>query len=404
MAGSDLNAVSLEKGTQLEKANHVLEKVLEHATLNDNAFLKHEGIFRLAGKATEVDGLYQRFHGDPTQLVIENEANFNNDHNNIVDFLKRFLRADNLGWSSEASDILKAELSTRSEYFEYEKVIKELIDKNHLEEAKMLHNVLHLMNRASLQTGINKMNPSNLGIVMGPWIVNYMARFDNPLEAIAVGQNKQNKENPMKIDTFGQSFDQTYPDAAQLIAQRHAEIPSRNVKVSSQSRDQSIGSRIRSALEPVSNWVTKTAIPAIKNFFSKTLPNLFNRLTGKKAKIEVPSMQISSPTQPNVDNNQHIEPEQAWKNTENATVKRSETVQMGSQVRAPLPEQPPQTPPPRPPRSTTRARAQIVSAKIEPGEQSKIKEARDKGLAFFKELEEKSKQALPNKDKPKNKG
>lgn len=392
--------VSFAKATQLEKANLVLERVMEHATQNNSAFLKKEGIFRLAGKATEVDGLYKKFHGDPTRLVIENEAEFNGDHNNIVDFLKRFLRADDLGWSSEASEILKNELTTKSEHFEYENVIRELIEKNHLEEAKMLHNVLHLMYLASLQSDSNKMNVSNLSIVMGPWIINYMARFDNPLESIAVGQNKTNKDDPMKINSFNQPFDRTHPVAAQSIAARHEEIPSRNVKVASVDSEQSIGSRILSGFKAVGNWITKTAIPAIKNFFTKTIPSWFNRLKGKQAKAEEPSMRISDPIVPHVED----DPAHTWKNTDKATaVNRSDNVQMGSQVRAPLPSEPPKEAPPRPPRDSTRARAQIVSAKINPEEQSKIKEARDKGLAFFKELEQKGKDVLPKKGKPKNK-
>lgn len=395
--------VSYAKATQLEKANLVLERVLEHATQNNSAFLKKEGIFRLAGKVPEVDGLYKKFHGDPSQLVIENEAEFRADHNNIVDFLKRFLRADDLGWSSEASAILKNELTTRSEYFEYENVIRELIEKNHLEEAKMLHNALHLMYLASLQSASNKMNISNLSIVMGPWIINYMARFDNPLESIAVGNNKSNKDDPMKINSFNQPFDRTHPAAAQSIAARHEEIPSRNVKVASADSEQSIGSRILSGFKAVGNWITKTAIPAIKNFITKTIPSWFNRLIGKKAKAEEPNIDISNPE---IQTPQHesAEPEHTWqRDNKSAQAKRNDNVQMGSQVRAPLPDQPPQSPPPRPPRESTRARAQIVSAKINPEEQSKIKEARDKGLAFFKELEQKGRDVLPKKDKPKNK-
>lgn len=278
--------VSYANATHLEKANLMLDKVVEHAMQNDNAFLKHEGIFRLAGSKDDVDKVYAKYAAEPSELVIDKEPEFIKDHNNVVDYLKRFIRTNNLGWSDEASEILKNELMEQGDYFEYEKVIKVLIAKNHLEEAKMLHNVLHLMRLVSLQSEKNKMNPSNLSIVMGPWIVEYMAKVDNPLDALTIGSNKSNKSDPMKLSSFEQNFDQKYPEVAQKLAERHAEIPTREVKsVAKISPAASLGSQILARFSVISNLIPKTPLPAIINFFTKIIPSWFGRLIGKKSVV-----------------------------------------------------------------------------------------------------------------------
>lgn len=409
--------VSFVKATNVEKANVVLDKVIDQAD-SDPDFLKTKGVFRVSASSDKVDSLIAKMNGDPSQLSFDDTAGAEDKSHIIIGILKRHVLAPNV-WSEDAAAILSAEFE--EDKINLNSVIQKLIAGNHLEEAKMLHNLLHLGNLTVLESESNSMGTSNMSIIFAPWFASLINM--NPVTMMQFCANAGKVDDIFGITEknangefiYGKTFDQTYPHHALTMAAQHAEIPARDVKApagttSARSANvsasiESIGSRITSGFKAFGDWVTKTALPKVRDFFTKTIPSWFGRLTGKKEPLVEQRKSLSESELPLVQTPVDAPKTQPWQPVA-PQVDQSEKVVMGSQVRGPLPDAPPQTPPPRPPRNSdsVRVRAKIVSAKIDPEEQTAIKESKDKAMKFFKDLEQKGKDILPKRDKPKNKG
>ncbi len=417
--------VSFVKATHLEKTNVVLDKVIACAT-NTPGFLETVGIFRVPAAVGEVDALYRKADLDPSELSLESSVDADDaSKHNVTGLLKRYILSDNLQWSDDAARILAAELE--KDNFNFADTIQQLLDKQYFEEAKMLHNVMHMAYIIAQKSDNNKMPAANMFQAFGPWLAR-MSKGAPDVEMKLAMQAIAATSGGVKIDMMGvnatnakgephynKTFDQIYPQHALALAAQHAEIPSREVKQSAAKTSasdinvsasiESIGSRITSGFKAFGDWVTKTALPRVRDFFTKTIPSWFGRLTGKKEPLVEQRKSLSESELPLVQTTDDAPKTQPWQPVA-PQVDKGEKVVMGSQVRGALPNEPPQSPPPRPPRSgdSVRVRAKIVSAKIDPEEQTAIKDSKDKAMKFFKDLEQKGKDILPKRDKPKNKG
>jgi len=395
MAGSN---VSLAKATPLEKANSMIERVTSYAVV-EPSFLNSEGIFRQSGESTLIDTMYTKVYADPARLVIENEKDFIRFPHNVTGLLKRFVMADNL-WSTEAAGILSNELNAKLNEnrfdFDLKSVIEKLIEKNHLEEAKMLHSVLHMAYLVSEKADKNKMGPPNMFQSYAPWLVG-MARGDDglflKLTTAAKPVTTQNidalgiyKEGAA---VYGQTFDQAYPPAAQKLEEDHANISKRVVKIPTTPMAMAT-SWFKGAID----WVTKIALPAVKDFFTEKIPSWFQQLTSAKEK----SISISAPTPVK-------KTKPTWQSADTTDpVPRNDKVVMGSQVRGPLPEEPTMMPPPPllPPVAEAKDMrpAGFIPNKMSSDEHSAVARAKIAGLKHFQELIKKGQDVMPKRDKP----
>lgn len=258
---------NLSKVTPLVKANTVLEKVIAYSQTVPS-FLNVVGIFRQSGDSTYVDEMYSKVEGDPERLQLENEQQFCTVEYNVTGLLKRFILDDKMQWSNDAALILHNELSekldSRNFVFNLKSVIDKLIEKNQLEEAKMLHNVLHMAYLVSEKSAKNKMPPSILFQTYAPWLAG-MAKANDGLSMMLTMASKP--VTSQNLDTLGlykagnpvysKTFDQTYPQAAANVAKQHTQIPSHSKTTSSDVFSS------KSAL----GWVNQKAIPSIKHFF-----------------------------------------------------------------------------------------------------------------------------------------
>lgn len=299
MVGTEVEYISLKKATHLEKANHVLEKFIQYATHQDESaqlhLLNQEGIFRLSGSSPQIDKLYAKIDKDPSTLAFEREKDFVLEPNNVTGFLKRYLLSSNLKWSNDAAAILRAELQRDTQNYDLAKVIQQLIAANHLEEAKMLHNLLHISWLVSLRAATNKMTVSNMFQTFSPTLVN-LAQGDNSLAgrlalgAIVATNNNIDSMGLTTVNadgqaTFGKTFSETYPMYTAQINQKLKE------KYDSKSASDS---KFTAFINSTRDYITNILIPVSKhfltktvpNFFTKTVPNFFKRLTGSKAKGE----------------------------------------------------------------------------------------------------------------------
>ncbi|MCS5712014.1 RhoGAP domain-containing protein [Candidatus Berkiella aquae] len=372
--------ISLAKATALEKANYVLEQVIEYAEGNDN-FVMEEGIFRLSGEVPQIDELYQRMKADPTVVNFQDEEKFIQQHHNVTGLLKRFVRDDNMQWSDEAAQILKEELT--SQQFDFEKAIKQLLENNHLEEAKMLHNVLYIGRLISLQSDHNKMSPHNMFLIFNPLLIK-MAKIDVALEmelskaasvstkTDSMGFHKQNAEGK---SIYGKTFDETHPDAAAKISQQHKEIPNRQVTPTTKPKASS-GFNLGSLLKSAGNWLTKIALPAVKNFFTKSIPSFFKRMTNRKG-----NESTTNQSQPQVVEIEVKQPEvktQTEVKTPETTPWQAVKQRQDTEVKIEIKQDSPLTP-----AIQSQTRPEPIVPQLDKEEQSPKKKA----LAFFKQRE-----------------
>ncbi|HRE30611.1 MAG TPA: hypothetical protein PLD88_01425 [Candidatus Berkiella sp.] len=378
--------ISLAKATALEKTNYALDKFIQYAQSNDN-FVMEEGIFRVPGVAPQIDDLFQRMSADPTAVNLQDEKIFIQFPHNVTGLLKRFMMSNNVQWSDEAAQIMKNEL--KSQQFDFEKVIKQFLEKNYLEEAKMLHNILYIGQLFSLQADYNKMPAHNMFQTFAPWL-NNMGKGDMQLEldlakaAIVATTKKTDAMGLHKQDSggkpiYGKTFDETYPQAAEKIFQQHQEIPNRQVRQEAKPQVSS-GINLRSFINPAIDWLTQIALPTVKKFFNKTVPNLLKRIIGKKAKGTTIKQSQSnndeigaklSKTQEEVKAPEAV----PWKTAIHQQTQRSE---VNVEVKQDLPPQ-------IPPRTVTQSQTQLVP--ILPTLQHEEQSPKKKAFSFFKQRE-----------------
>lgn len=423
--------ISLAQATPLEKTNAVFEKVIHYAT-NNSAFLENEGVFRLPGAGGTIDAKYPVVLKDPTSWSLEEDAEFTIEFSNVTGLLKRFVLTENQ-WSKEAAAILMLELESERELnnkINLDEVIQELIAKNHLEEAKMLHNALHLCHLIALKSDRNKMPAANMYQTIGPWLAT-MARGDEAtfmklaIEAAAATGHKTDplglgKTKPTGEPLYGKTFNESYPEAAQQLAQAHAEIPKRSNKKTFIT----IPTLFKKALD----WTRTKAIPAVKNFFTKTIPSWFGR--GQKAtaqpepqrdKLVVPPELIAAKEQAERARREAQIPREAvHRQIEEATLQREAELRnhLLADVHPPqeqlpvmnLDFPPPNEPPPPPPdiaqpqteEKPTRP-ASFTPGKFTEEEKSAMQRAKKEALSFFRDLEQKVGDKVINKPKGSNK-
>jgi len=417
--------ISLAKATPLEKTNAVFEKVIHYAT-NKSAFLENEGIFRLPGAKGDIDAMYVKVEQDPSRFVIENEANFILEPNNISGLLKRFALTERL-WSPEASAILMLELESERDQIDdpmdLNDVIQQLIAKNHLEEAKMLHNALHLCHLVAEKSDRNKMPAANMFQTIGPWLAT-MARGDDSTFmklAIAAAASTQSKSDPMGLTKnkpngellYSKTFDETYPESAQQLSVMHADIPKRSGKKSL--------FKIPNLFKKAVDWTVNTAIPAVKNFFTKTIPSWFGR--GSKATAQQPQIESDKFAVAPELIAAREQAERARREAQAqapAVPSNVQDVPLAREVQRPVEPPPPMSlddvpppsePPPPPPdiaqpqiseQKQTRP-ASLTPGKITEEEKNAMQRAKNEALSFFRELEQKVGDKVINKPKGSNK-
>ncbi|MGD9591539.1 MAG: Rho GTPase-activating protein [Candidatus Berkiella sp.] len=175
--------VSLKKASKIAKFNSVLDQALLHIR-ESPTFLKEEGIIRISGSKTEIDSAFEKMlgkptadlSGDPSQNPLSSLGDFTSNPHNVIGLLKKCLRDYPIHWSKEAQEEFeKFRQSNQSEKEEenkmsFEQLIDNLIARKLYDEAKVLHNILHLCYQASLQGEANKMPASNLFLALGPSI------------------------------------------------------------------------------------------------------------------------------------------------------------------------------------------------------------------------------------------
>jgi hypothetical protein len=406
----------LAKATPLEKANVVLEKVIDYAQ-GSKTFLSAVGIFRQSGDSTIVDGMYSKVDADPALLQLENEKQFSVIEHNVTGLLKRFILDDKMQWSDEAAAILHKELNEklddRTFEFDFKSVIEKLIEKDQLEEAKMLHNILYMAYLVSQKSETNKMPSHNMFQTYAPWLAGMSKANDGLFMMLTLAAKPVTLQN---LDALGlykegapvysKTFDQTYPKPAEKIAKEHANITSRvdrqpkaapETSVKATSDETVTSTKLELAIKGLTDWLKQKAIPAIINFFTKKIPGWIRQFTGAKEKSVNPP-----PTLP-IDKIVDVPPTKpAWQRGDTPTLQRNPNIVMGSQVRGPLPSEPPQeSPPPAPVQSEVKevegVEPQkeavrppiIIPTKITQEEKSAMQKAKSEALAFFKDLEKK---------------
>lgn len=404
--------INLSKATTLEKANVVLEKVITHAQ-NSSSFLTAEGIFRQSADGNIVDEMYRKVDPDLSRLHLENEKAFTLIDHNVTGLLKRYILSDQMQWSREACALLTNELhqklDDRTFDFNFKPIIERLIAENHLEEAKMLHNTLHIGYLVAAKSEKNKMPPSNMFQTFAPWLAD-MAKDDGLYMMMTLAAKPVSEQNKDALGlynngapVYAQTFDQTYPDAANKIKAQHANIPNRAFTIKGMP-EAAAGIKMPRMLTKARDWLTNTAIPAVRNFFTKKIPSLFRRLVGAKEKE---SVVLSSPENP-----KEARPSQQWKSAKPTELKDnppSEAVRHDVVF--------PKEPPPPPPVESEQVNDAFNDSKIEEKivrppsitpsritveEQSAMKDAKGKALAFFKDLENKVEKKVSDIRTPKN--
>lgn len=419
--------INLSNATPLEKANVVLDKVIAYST-NSPTFLDAVGIFRQSGDGNIVDGMYRKVDADLSRLRLENENDYTRVEHNVTGLLKRYILSDQMQWSSEAAAILANELhqklDDRTFDFDFKPVIEKLIAENHLEEAKMLHNTLHMGYLVAAKSEKNKMTPANMFQTFAPWLAG-MSKDESLYMMMTLAAKPVSDQNKDALGlykngapVYGQTFDQTFPDAALKIKEQHANIPNRASTTVGTSNLTSARVVVPAMLTKARDWLTKIAIPAVKDFFTKKIPSLFRRLTGAKEKEPVV---LSSPENPKEASSQWKEarPSQQWKSAKPTALKDnppSEAVRhdvvMGGEMARNFPKEPPPPPPVESEQVNDAFNAgkieekvvrppSITPSRITVEEQSAMQNAKGKALAFFKDLENKVEKKVSDLKTPK---
>ncbi|MBS0286050.1 MAG: hypothetical protein JSR17_02055 [Proteobacteria bacterium] len=171
LEGVSEEALDFSGATPLEKVNHILRQQLDYFS-SDPTLLQTEGLLRVQGSEDKVLPVYNRMIVNPADPH-SGFKNLASEPHNAIGVLKKSLK-ESLNFSPEAREIIEKlyQPLNPDEPLTPEKIIEELIAINALEEAKVVHNIFHLGYLVASQKEKNLMGPSNVAIVIAPWIDN----------------------------------------------------------------------------------------------------------------------------------------------------------------------------------------------------------------------------------------
>ncbi len=239
---------SLKKASKLEKFNHVLSQALTHFAALDrydengvligNKAFEEEGIFRVSGAQTQIQDVFRKMlgeapndlAGDPTATLLSGFENFIINEHNIIGLIKYGLRNFQIQWSKEAQGEFEAfrQSNDGKNKMSFQVLIDNMLKKGLHEEAKALHNLLHLCHRVNSFEARNKMSDSNIGIAIAPSIALFFKNnlaIDQPTQA---GLPEEQLEagrarfiEAMKDPYFSKSYSAQNPQVAVNMAKRY---------------------------------------------------------------------------------------------------------------------------------------------------------------------------------------
>ncbi len=257
---------------RLQKVNQILTQEIAYFTA-DAARLETDGLLRVQGNDNLVNPIAVQMLDDPLAKPLSSFKEIQNEPNDVIGVFKKAVK-DPAGFSPEAIEVI-AKLLVEDNTLTSDGIIQALIAQNALEEAKMLHNMLHLGFLVAQKQEKNRMIPSNVAVVLGPWIANIT---DNPM----MGFNSQLKVNLThfiekalkdKDNKLTQSFDNAYPEQAKILQESYKQSP----KTPSSETSKPSGNIIARFFKAIWN--------GIKSIFSG----------GSKAKKEDKELLISAP-------------------------------------------------------------------------------------------------------------
>ncbi len=179
----------MKKGPKdtLSVSNQILEQVLGYFATNSQQ-LRMEGILRIDGNVAQQKEVLERVKTNPSKKPITSKENLKTlgqdgkvklelTHN-IIGVLKKSLK-DPLGFSPRAIEVVR----------EFDKItpndlVEELIKVDSFEEAKIIHNLLHLGFLVAKNQQANKMTPNNVAVVLTPQIANIAGEFNLGFSAV----------------------------------------------------------------------------------------------------------------------------------------------------------------------------------------------------------------------------
>ncbi len=242
---------SLQKALSLAKFNSLLDQSLAHIHHFDkfeedklvaNQFLENEGIIRESGSVDKINDAFRQMlgdpledlKGDPTSNPLSAFRDFTSNQNNVIGLIKKGLREYKVQWSKEAQDEFenfRQKNAGGESKMSFEELIKILLAKNLVEEAKALHNLLHLLNNARHFENKNKMNANNLGIAIAPSIAiffgNHLA-IDSATQSFLsvhshaqLAAGRERLHEAMQSNYFSKTFSATNPEVAAKMAKQY---------------------------------------------------------------------------------------------------------------------------------------------------------------------------------------
>jgi hypothetical protein len=223
----------LKTANMTEKYNSMLEQVLYHihsfdAPNGGNSFLEEEGTLRQSGNQEHMNIMMSGMISDPTKNSLEKYKEYTLFTHTVAGLVKKGLREWNVDWSDEANASFKEFLNNPSMSF-YD-LTQDLMKKNAVEEARILHNLLHMCHIVLQHQSKNKMGANNIHTTFAPSLAIFVKQrlaLDPSTQASAYNIDTLNSGahrliNAFKDPSFRYDFAKTYPEQQMKLEESYA--------------------------------------------------------------------------------------------------------------------------------------------------------------------------------------
>ncbi|MBI2792900.1 MAG: hypothetical protein HYX61_13200 [Gammaproteobacteria bacterium] len=272
---SAVTEISFAEASPLQKSNQIIEQGLSviHNAGNPNSpgvnsILSVNGIFRQSSKEMETAAFYAKMKKDPTANSLVNSGSFKDDGMQVAGVLKKAM-TDVPVWEGRPLEILLENLDIDpvtkekgNKPIDLKNCIEELIQAGYMEEAKLLHNLMHVSYLVVVNSEKNKATAYNMAAqFFAPQLDRIINVNPNTMEEAAkmglsayarsakttediLGINRTESTKNGEEKSFAQTFDQKYPKAANELAHQYKSI-SQPVKIFGIKMPKFIGNAIK---------------------------------------------------------------------------------------------------------------------------------------------------------------
>lgn len=162
--------------SSLEITNHILDQILIHLAneKSRNAFLDTEGLYRKSGEAEKIEAYFNTIKNTYPLKLFADFTDLMEDPHVVIGVLKKALQATEFHWPIQAKPLLLAFQNIfyeNSEAMDPQSLVDLIVSLSScdvVEEAKLIHNLIHLGYLISSHGSQNKMDPFNMARLIGP--------------------------------------------------------------------------------------------------------------------------------------------------------------------------------------------------------------------------------------------